>query len=293
MRNIHGEYKSGVSKYLSRRTGNVVKSLPVWFKWQDYRRLSNLKDVAVWAWLFASRDPRIEDEIKQGVGVVRVHDAHQVQTKLVWRNGVLCYGMKGHDTHEYLSNTARRAQERESTGLISDNEFRALQANGELTKRGSHFRSFKGGYLVFASEQSLAAYERVEKAVFARTVEFAVNLQMPKKILLNEIEGIVDEHQKRFSGQRIPNKVSRAKAYNWARGIAAFDLLNDGLLQADVARLLVPFWFNRTPGPKAEDIDKKELRTALKTVKPYVQGGWRTLCGDPLVSPSSPLLPPA
>lgn len=293
MRNIHGEYKSGVSKYLSRRTGNVVKSLPVWFKWQDYRRLSNLNDAAIWAWLFASRDPGIEDEIKQGVGVVRVLNSHQIQTKLAWRNGVLCHGMKGHATNEYLTNTIRWAQERESAGFISENEFRTLHASGELHKCGSHFRSFKGGYLVFASKRSLSAYERIEKAAFSRTVEFAVNLQMPKKVLLKEVESIIDEHQKRFSDQRMPNKVSRAKAYNWARGVAAFDLLNDGLLQADVARLLVPYWFNRTPGPKAEDIDKKELRTALKTVKPYVQGGWRTLCGDPLVSPSSPLLPPA
>ncbi|HJX11226.1 MAG TPA: hypothetical protein VJ733_12110 [Candidatus Binatia bacterium] len=146
--------------------------------------------------------------------------------------------------------------------------------------------------LLFASEQSLAAYERIERAVFARTVEFAVNLQMPMKVLLREIGSIIDEHQKRFSALKMPRKVSRANAYSWARGIAVFDLLNDGLLQADIARLLVPTWFNRAPGPKAEDIDKKELRTALKTVKPFILGGWRTLCGDPLVSMHSPLLSP-
>ncbi len=254
--------------------------------------MGSLKDAATWAWLFASRDPSVEDEIKQGVGVVRVFDSHQTQTKLAWRNGVLCHGMKGHATNEYLTNVVRRAQERESTGFITDDEFRALGVNGELDKRGSHFRSFKGGYLIFASERSLVAYERVEKAAFSRTVEFAANLQMPKKVLLKEIESIIDDHQKRFSCQRMPRKVSRAKAYSWARGIAAFDLLNDDLLQSDIARLLVPIWFNRTPGPKADDIDKKELRTALKTVTPYVQGGWRTLCGDPLVSLYSPLLPP-
>ncbi len=254
--------------------------------------MSNMQDSGVWAWLFASRDPKIVDEMKQGVGVIRELNSQNAHTRLAWRKGVLCFGMKGHDTHDYLLNIVRRAQERESTGYLSEDEFRAMQSAGRLPKFGSHFRSSRGGYLVFPSKQSLSAYERAEKAAFARTVEFAVNLQMPKKDLLKEIGLLIDEHQKQFSGHKIPMKIPRARAYTWARGIAVYDLLNDGLSQADIARLLVPYWFNRHPGPKVEDVDKKELRTALKAVKPYVQGGWRTLCGDPLVSLNSPLLPP-
>jgi len=277
---------------LLRRTGNASKKLPAWFRWRDYQRLSNLRDTAVWAWLFATRDPSIETEIKQGLGVVRLVDPRRTQSRLAWRNGVLCHGMKGHGTNKYLMNLIQRAQERESSGFISEDEFHTFNVNGGLKKRGNCFRSCKGGYLAFSNKQSLLAYEQVEKAAFARTMEFAVNIQMPKKVLLKEIESLIDEHQKRYIAQRMPAKIPRAKAYNWARGLAVFDLLNDGLLQSDVARLLVPLWFNRIPGPKAEDVDKKELRTALQTVKPFLQGGWRTLCGDPLVSTRSPLLFP-
>ena len=264
------------------------KQLPDWFNWKKYEQLSQLFDNSKWAYLFAVRDQDAGIDLKE-IGYARIIDEDLIETipGFLWRNGVLSCGMKGHSSHEYLEHRlewfAREAE------FVSEDEYLRRQKSGEF-KMGIVITtaSKKGinGHYVFSDKESFDKYDKTRRVLGARTLELAINIAMPKKDILEEIERIITTEQSRFGGEFISEKLKRQTVLQWSRGLASWDLKQDGFSQYQIAKFLAPLWRENdmpTRGNEpAQDEDKKQVKTALQSVERMINGGWRVLSGDPI-----------
>lgn len=241
--------------------------------WERYAPLAEVDDRSVWAFEFANRDPGLSDQERAAVSVSLDLDAGVTRT--VWRNGVLCHGMSGHDTNRWLRGAVQRLEPRET----ADNPVVTVNAGGPNELR-------------FRTKEAHEHWKARRQAYFGRTVEFAVNILQDKKTLLKEIERIIDEQQAGFISRDLP-KLSRQTVRMWTRGLACWDLLQQDFSQYRLAQHLPPMWAGEAVGEgEPSDTDKRDVRDALNAVKPQIEGRWRELCGDPLayiqLFPSSP-----
>lgn len=267
------------------------KQLPDRFNWKEYEQLSRMLDNSKWAYLFAVRDKDAGiDDLKE-IGYSQSVDGDSLERipRLLWQNGVLLYGMKGHRNHEYLESRtewfARNAE------FISEDECLRRQKDGEF-KTGmvitTAAKNGINGRYVFSDEESFGMYDKNRRALSARTIELAINLTMPKQIILDEIARIIEKEQSRFGGEFTSKKLKRQTVLQWSRGLACWDLKQGGFNQYQIAKLLAPLWRkNDVPsGEKepAQDEDKKQVKTALQAVEQMINGGWKVLCGDPVAT---------
>lgn len=280
---------------------NMPDKLPDWFDWADYEVLANVDIEASWAYFFAIRDLSFDEARSKGVGSIRTINPttdSDVYPQLFWSKGVLSIGMKGHDTHGYLQAVIEHAAKK--ANFIPEDKFVELQKNGKLTKghvyiTNSIIRNYKrqGGRLEFENEEASRKYQEIETAMYGRTVELAINYSMPKKLILQEVERLIDEQQKYWKPK--VKKIKNATSSSWARGLACWDLIQDDITQYQLAKLLAPLWSGELPeteNTQADDIDKTKVKRAIESVRPYIEGGWRVLSGDPLVSQETELLEP-
>lgn len=266
------------------------KQLPDRFNWNEYEQLSRMLDNSKWAFLFAVRDKDAGIDLKE-IGYSQSFDGDSLERipRLLWQNGVLLDGMKGHKNHDYLESRiewfARDAE------FILEDEYLRRQRSGEF--RAGMFittasKNGINGHYVFSDEESFGMYEKNNRAIRARTIELAINLTMPKQTILKEIERILEKEQSRFGGEFIPKKLKRQTVLQWSRGLACWDLKKDGFTQYQIAKLLAPLWReNDLPAGESEpaqDEDKKQVKTALQSVEQMINGGWKVLCGDPVAT---------
>ena len=197
--------------------------------------------------------------------------------------------MKGHRNHEYLE---RRTEwfARDAEFILED-EYLRRQMSGEF-KTGMVITTASkngiNGHYVFSDKESFEKYDKTRRVLSGRTIELAVNIAMPKKDILEEIARIIDTEQSRFGGEFISKKLKRQTVLQWSRGLASWDLKQEGFSQYQIAKFLAPLWRENdmpTRGNEpAQDEDKKQVKTALQAVEQMINGGWRVLCGDPVAT---------
>jgi len=272
------------------------KQLPDWFDWKDYEQLSHRLDNSKWAYLFFVRDKDAGIDLKE-IGYSRSVDGDWLERipRLFWRNGVLFHGMKGHRNQEYLE---RRTEwfVRDAEFILED-EYQSRQKSGEL-KTGMVITTASkngiNGHYVFSDKESFEEYDKIRRVLSGRTIELAINITMPKKEILEEIAIIIDTEQSRFGGEFISKKLKRQTVLQWSRGLASWDLKQEGFSQYQIAKFLAPLWRENdmpTRGNEpAQDEDKKQVKTALQAVEQMINGGWRVLCGDPVAALDTDLL---
>ncbi len=271
--------------------------LPDWFDWKKYEALGRLSDRSVWAYLFAIRNPEFQSAFKNGMGFKRTLDTKDDLDKiprLYWRDGVLSLGMYGHKTHEYLKSVYRLACK--NAVILTEDEFQQMDLS-KSAKKGTIIttgKSDKDGMeqhvrLMFSSKNDYDEFKRNSNAVTKNTMEFAINPFMPKKILLKEIERLIDNRQKNLILPLI-KKIKSDTSLCWSRGLACWDLIEEDstYTHTKLARYLVPLWFDQGPsleGDPTDDSYKSLVNRVLKATRPYIDGGgWKILAGDPLVS---------
>lgn len=256
---------------------NKPNTLPEYFDWNDYEKLQKDADSSTWAYLFAQRDKSFIEELGKGLGINHTfvpNNPNNNFPNLTWRNGVLEFGMKGHATHEYLNNVLKKFIT--DCKFISSADFKDRNNKGEF-KKGTIITTAtidnNHGHLVFNNREDFDKYDQTKKLLFGRTVELAINIHMPKEVLLNEIGAIIDEYQKKLSKNIEIAKIDRDTRRTWSRGLACWDLADHGLSQYQITQHLLPIW-----GIK----DDREVRKTLKVVKEYIQNSrWKLLAGDP------------
>jgi hypothetical protein len=272
------------------------KQLPDWFDWKDYEQLSHRLDNSKWAYLFAVRDKDAGIDLKE-IGYSQSVDGDWLERipRLFWRKGVLFHGMKGHRNHEYLERRnewfARDAE------FILEDEYQRRQKSGEF-KTGMVITTVSkdgiNGHYIFTDKESFEEYDKTRRVLSERTIELAINIAMPKKDILEEIAIIIDTQQSRFGGEFIPKKLKRQTVLQWSRGLASWDLKQEGFSQYQIAKFLAPLWRENdmpTRGNEpAQDEDKKQVKTALQAVEQMINGGWKVLCGDPVATLDTDLL---
>lgn len=248
--------------------------LPDRFDWRSYESLMAEHDISVWASLFSMRDPENDaSHIKSVVGPYFSPETNFTRT--TWRDGVLFHGYRGHSTHEYLREVLEMfwGNYPDDVGVPDQSRFKTLRTAENIDK-----------------------YNMLKRKLFDSTLEFAINLRMPKELLIKEIEKIIDTHQEELHPQKF-EVLKNATTTQWARGLAIFDLLADGVEQGDIQRLLCPVW-NKSgeqqeiDGKAPEDSWKKQYDRAYNSVRPLIYGGWRTLCGDPIGFDEAPKIHP-
>lgn len=275
---------------------NKAKSLPNWFDWNDYKTLAEIDDISKWAYLFAVRDTAYKAERQKGLGAYRNADPKTPEEEipwLMWRNGVLSNGVKGHDTHYHLNRVIKHAAR--NAIFVPEDKFQKLQKSGRLVK--GNFYALNGiikhifqqeGRLQFESKEAFEEYRTIENAMFGGTVELAFNVFTPKETILKEIGRVIDEAQHSFLMEIKRKKVSRETPLTWSRGLACWDLENKKITRYKIAQYLAPLWRNDSLGEgPPNDQDKKDVRDAINAVKPFINGGWKALSGDPIATISS------
>lgn len=279
-----------------------ITPLPDWFNWDDYAPLSNMQDNAKWAYLFAIRDSSYSDARAKGVSASRIVNPKTWKdglSRLYWQDGVLFQGFKGHTTHDYLRSVVKHAAK--DAEFIPEEKFQTLQKEGKL-KKGSYYTSSsiikynqqQTGRLHFSDEEAFTKYRNIERSMFANTIELAINFHMDKDAILKEIKKIVTDVQNKLHGEPVRIKpIECVTSLNWARGLACWDLKQDNVKPASLARLLVPLWHNKNPDLSSGAANKnymKEARDTVERVEPYINGGWKALTGDPLVTHETDLI---
>ncbi len=272
------------------------KQLPDWFDWKNYELLSRQLDNSKWAYLFAVRDKSADIDLTE-MGYSQRVDGDWLERipRLFWQNGVLFHGMKGHQSHKYLeSRTEWFARDAE---FILEDEYQRRQKDGEFKKGMVITTASKNGingHYVFLDQESFEKYDKTSRVLSARTIELAINISMPKEDILKEITKIINAQQSLFGNKFTSKKLKVPTALQWSRGLACWDLKQEGFSQYQIAKLLAPLWLeNDMPArgnEPAQDKDKKQVRTALQAAEQMINGGWRVLCGDPVATMDTDLL---
>ncbi len=272
--------------------------LPDNFDWPQYEQLIELTDRAAWAYLFAIRDKESDIALNE-IGYHRRINTDDVLKKiprLNWRDGVCFSGMKGHGVHSELQD--REDWYAKDAEFISLDECQLRQKNNQFKKGTIITTASKdgiNGHYVFPNQDAFDAYDKVRRALGGRTIELAINICMPKKDLLKEIDKIISEQQESFGGSFHRKRLARQTILQWARGLACWDLkVQREYTSYRIAKELAPLWrtgdSQALDNEPALDEDKKQVATAIKSVSPMISGGWRVLCGDPVATLGSDLI---
>jgi hypothetical protein len=222
--------------------------LPEWFDWKDYLELASIPkdDKGTWAYLFATRDPSLpESEFEMLQKTTILHPAVKATgiPRMLWSNGVLCFGMKGHETHIVM--------------------------------------------------HSVKGYQS-KKRLFAHTVELAINIRMPKDVLIQEISKLIDEkqnvgHEREYAFAEHDKKYMRKEPITFAKGLACWDIWthygSPKNAKRRIAEILMTEWRDRNGGDEVLEQSLSDVKESLKVVEPFIRGGWRLLTGDPLAKP--------
>ncbi|MEW8646592.1 MAG: hypothetical protein AB2563_10875 [Candidatus Thiodiazotropha endolucinida] len=272
----------------------IIKRLPEWFDWNDYEVLIGIKDLSVWSYQFAIRDPNYTEENKIGTHFGVFPETFENRLwKTDWRNGVLSDGMNGHKTHNYLRGIVEYASK--DADYLTAEELSKAKSDGTLSQYATR-RTKSTGALCFKTKEDYEKYRAAESAAFSRTVELAINMMMPKKMIMSEVESLIDRYQKgrfrtEYSLARNDKQIRLTnKQQTWARGLACWDLHNDGISIYLIAKLLAKDWFNFKDSLGPQKNREGQVKTLLNDVVPLINGGWKALAGDPTVSMDSPLL---
>jgi len=129
--------------------------------------------------------------------------------------------------------------------------------------------------------------KRIEQLeVQSRSLVVAIDISAPldKEKMLQEIERLYKERIGQFAWSVIDKQktIKRETSMQWARGLAAFDLLQEGnWSKYKIEKYLVPLWNQRQSDGEPTQADRKQLSRALDAVKPMILKGWKELSYHP------------
>lgn len=274
---------------------NQNTSLPDGFNWSNYEQLAQIDDIAIWCHQFALRDPNYSESNKVGTMSTGITIYEETLWRTDWRNGVLSDGMNGHQTHDYLRGIVEYASK--EADYLTAEELSKAKSDGTLSQYAT--RRTKGtGALCFKTREDYEKFRTAESAAFSRTVELAINMMMPKKMILAEIESLIDRYQKGRFGSKYQLENSEGKKFQitgkqktWARGLACWDLVEyGGLKPYQVAKLLAIDWYATSKAKRPVNDVEDKVKYLIGQVRPLIEGDWKALAGDPTVSIDSSLL---
>ena len=130
--------------------------------------------------------------------------------------------------------------------------------------------------------------ERIEQLeAQGRSLMLAIDVSAPidKKQMLAEVERLYDKAIDSWAWSRIDKSkpLKRATTKQWARGLACFDLLQDGWSKYKIAKNLAPKWSNRELAcGEPDSTERTKVERALEAVSPMIEGGWKELSYHPV-----------
>lgn len=265
--------------------------LPDWFDWKKYENFIGNEDYGFWAYQFYSRDVGADKNSYPGAAIVKM--SSEDEPRMLWSNGVLSYGMKGHATNKYIRDLSKAYTK--NAKFITDEEFKVLQdekkpvSGAVYTTMGARAEGGEAGYLMFNNKEEFEKFSIIEKALFANTIEMALNICMPKDLLLKQVSELIDHYKRKRVGEIEPVKVKGAISKRWAKGLACWDLKKSGCSIYIIAKELVPMWSKDARGRKPTDTliensqknNEKTVKGVINKVDEQINGGWKLLSGDP------------
>ncbi|MCG7977448.1 MAG: hypothetical protein N0E58_04825 [Candidatus Thiodiazotropha endolucinida] len=273
---------------------NQNRSLPDGFNWSNYEQLAQIDDIAIWCHQFALRDPNYSESNKVGTMSTGITISEGTLWRTDWRNGVLSDGMNGHQTHDYLRGIVEYASK--EADYLTAEELSKAKSDGTLSQYAT--RRTKGtGALCFKTREDYENFRTAESAAFSRTVELAINMMMPKDMILSEVSALIDRYQKGRFRSDFSLEVDSGKQFQvtgkqktWARGLACWDLVHDGFSIYQVAKLLAVDWYGTSNSKDPVRDSRKKVKELIDKISPLINGGWKALAGDPTVSIDSSIL---
>ncbi len=286
--------------------GAEITPLPTWFDWEDYRSLYDSESplsLEEWIAQFFARSKGYHPKNEEPIGgylidpefpyfteVLNRSDPQKTGLDFSWENGILCYGHKGKDTHEYLQDTVFHF------AALYGGEFRAERSNdqGAVSTTAYNHYTKTHGYFVFPDQESFENFDRQRKVNQARTFELAVNLSAPKSEVLAQFEKLFDDHAKQFSkgslkylGKRKTN-ISESRVLGL--GLAIHDLMQDGIQRHAIEKQVLPLWHGESSLTTKEQGGSNEnygsnFKYARKAVSDLINGGWRKYLFAPGTEP--------
>ncbi|MES9925813.1 MAG: hypothetical protein ABW152_17165 [Candidatus Thiodiazotropha endolucinida] len=269
-------------------------SLPDDFSWSNYEQLEKINDIAIWCHQFAMRDPKYSESNKVATISTGQYISEERLWRTEWRNGVLSDGLNGHKTHDCLKAIVRDASM--GADYLTAEELEQAKSDGALSNYP--VRCDQGtGALCFKSRADYKHYQAAKQAAFSRTVELAINMMMPKDMILSEVSALIDRYQKGRFRSDFSLEVDSGKQFQvtgkqktWARGLACWDLVHDGFSIYQVAKLLAVDWYGTSNSKDPVRDSRKKIKELIDKISPLINGGWKALAGDPTVSIDSSIL---
>ncbi|MFC3193606.1 hypothetical protein ACFODZ_05030 [Marinicella sediminis] len=267
-----------------------VKGLPEWFDYNHYIRLSEEKDLSIWAMEFLKRNEGFNKEyLVESTGGITYKNGNP-GIKLEWRNGVFTSWMP----HKYLNDLKNHYFEEAGGIFIPDEEkdehpqtifesyIRTTEANPKKEYYMGYHNYSKTGLTYFPDKESLEKYRDNVRKLTRTTSSILINAEMPIKKILDEVKTQISKI--RTAKGILKPRVKYHKFDTWAMGLGCFDLKRKGMKKSEIIKKYLVYCYTGSQIPDSQTLTDDEnnyWKDAYDQTVKMIEEGWKALVGNP------------
>ncbi|MCX7546083.1 hypothetical protein [Marinicella gelatinilytica] len=265
------------------------KHLPDWFKFGLYEDLQKYKDLSEWAFEFAIRGGHLDStEFAESSGGYTVS---KNKRQLMWENGVFydSFGNTSQRITKYLESQQQILLSRYGANKIDDANSISDSAKAWCSifyqpDTKFIYQTFNGETLKFEFPdiESCIKYQSGKRFIDEMGASFLVNLKMPTKRIIKELEKRIDnlKNERQIRPYRTMNK---AQPLKWSQALAVWDLNKYGIKPKIIQNRVIAKWHDDFPILGLDATEKplqKMYENRYKLAQRMITTDWKKISGN-------------